>query len=91
MVARINIHVFKIEEQMRLKFGKKLRTASLNLIFIGSSKMVYYVPQKTTASFFDIILFSLFLPFQAWKQRKLTYALDSLKFNATVTTTQNDT
>ena len=56
MVAKINIRVFKIEEQLRLKFGKKLRTASLTLIFIGSyKKKVYYMPLKTTASFFDII------------------------------------
>ena len=49
-------------------------------------RKVYYMPYKTTASFFDIIQFSLLLPFLAWKQRKLTYALNSLKFNATVTT-----
>ena len=49
------------------------------------------MPKKITASFFDIIQFSLFLPFLAWKQRKLTYALGSSKFNATVTTTQNET
>ena len=92
VVAKINISVFKIEEQLRLKFGKKLQTASLNLIFIGSyKKKVYYMPKKTTASFFDIIQLSLFLPFLAWKQQKLTYALDSSKFNATVTTTQNET
>ena len=69
---------------MRLKFGKKLRTASLNLIFLGSHKKKYTICRiKTTPSFFDIIQFSLFLPFLAWKQRKLTYALDSSKFNAT--------
>ena len=38
VVAKINIHVFKISEQLRLKFGKQRRTASLNLIFIGSYK-----------------------------------------------------
>ena len=29
VVAKINIRVFKIYEQLRLKFGKKLQTASL--------------------------------------------------------------
>ena len=36
VIAKINIRVFQIQEQLRLKFGKKLRTASLDLIFIGS-------------------------------------------------------
>ena len=30
------------------------------------------MPKKTTASFFDIIQFNLFLPFLVWKQRKST-------------------
>ena len=38
VVAKINIRVFKIQERLRLKFGKMLQTASLNLIFIGSYK-----------------------------------------------------
>ena len=45
VIAKINIRVFKIKEQLRLKFGKKLRIASLNLIFIGFyKKKVYYMP-----------------------------------------------
>ena len=45
VVAKINIRVFKIYEQLRPKFGKKRRTASLNLIFIGSfKKKVNYMP-----------------------------------------------
>ena len=91
--AKIYIRVFKISEQLRLKFGKQRQTASLNLVFIGSYKEKYTICRnnKTTASFFDVIQFSLFLPFLAWKQQKVTYVLDSSKFNATVTTTQNET
>ena len=69
--AKINIRVFKIEEQLRLKFGKKIRTASLDLIFIGSYKKKYTICRKKLQQiFFDIIQFSLFLPFLARKKRK---------------------
>ena len=68
------------------------RFTAFNLIFIGSYKKKYTLcRKKTAASFFDIIQFSTFLPFLEWEQRKLSYALDSSKFNATGTTTQNET
>ena len=38
MVAKLGIDALKIYEQMRLKIGKNLRTASLNLKFSGSYK-----------------------------------------------------
>ena len=52
VVAKINIRVFKIEEQLRLKFGKKLQTASLNLIFIGSYKKSILYAVKNYGKFF---------------------------------------
>ena len=40
MITKIEVDDLKIWEQMRLKMGKKLRTASLNSKFNGSYKSV---------------------------------------------------
>ena len=42
VVAKIKIRVFKIKEQLSLKFGKKLRTARLNLKLLVLIKSVLY-------------------------------------------------
>ena len=43
MVAKIDIDALKISEQMMLKIGEKLRTASLNSKVTGSHKKFFFL------------------------------------------------